>query len=607
MNDIVTIGITAGLALLALITIGLIFARLYVRASKEVSFVRTGLGGQKVVLNGGTLVFPVMHEAIPVNMNTLRLEVHRSNEQALITRDRMRVDVLAEFYVRVQPTSESIAAAAQTLGRRTMQPDALKDLIEGKFVDALRAVAAEMTMEELHEQRVSFVQKVQKAVSEDLLQNGLELESVSLTGLDQTKKEFFNSDNAFDAAGLTKLTEEIEARRKRRNDIEQETRVEIEQKNLEAEQQRLHIARESEYARLEQEREVAVRKASQTSEIAREEAERSRVAEEARILAAQEVELAKISAERETEERRIEKERTIREKDIDREKTVEVAHQDKIIAIAEKSKQQAAAQAEADRARAESVQAEEQVVTVRETERSERDKAIELIEARKQAERNAIAVQVKAEAEKLAAEDEADAITTLAQANASQSRIAAEGDAEAEKLRAEAARLRYEVDAKGRMALNEADNLLSEDIVQMKVRLALIEQMRDIIRESVKPMENIDSIKILQLDGMGAAGGAPGLGAGASSGGGADQIVQSALKYRAQAPLIDGLLKELGLENGDWSTITSALNEQLAGPSTPSLPSVEAQPETPAPAEVQTPTQATAATPTPPETPTPQA
>lgn len=611
MNDIVSIGITAGLALLALITIGLIFARLYVRASKEVSFVRTGLGGQKVVLNGGTLVFPVLHEAIPVNMNTLRLEVHRSNEQALITRDRMRVDVLAEFYVRVQPTSESIAAAAQTLGRRTMQPDALKDLIEGKFVDALRAVAAEMTMEELHEQRVSFVQKVQKAVSEDLLQNGLELESVSLTGLDQTKKEFFNSDNAFDAAGLTKLTEEIEARRKRRNDIEQETRVKIEQKNLEAEQQRLEIARDAEYARLEQEREVAIRKASQTSEIAREEAERSRVAEEARILAAQEVELAKISAERETEERRIEKERTIREKDIDREKTVEVANQDRTIAIAEKSKQQAAAQAEADRARAEAVQAEEQVVTVRETERSERDKAIELIEARKQAERNAIAVQVKAEAEKMAAEDEADAITTLAQANANQSRIAAEGDAEAEKLRAEAARLRYEVDAKGRMALNEADNLLSEDIVQMKVRLALIEQMRDIIRESVKPMENIDSIKILQLDGMGAGGGNGALGAGAlgagagagTGGGGADQIVQSALKYRAQAPLIDGLLKELGLENGDWSNMTAALNDQLAGPAAPTLPAAELPSETPPPAQTAAPLQA----PTPPETPTPQA
>ena len=174
-----------------LVFITMVFARLYNRASKEVSFVRTGAGGQRVIMNGGTLVLPVFHEIIPVNMNTLRLDVRRANEQALITRDRMRVDVQAEFYVRVQPVEESIANAAQTLGRKTMEPEALKELVEGKFVDALRSVAAEMAMEELHEQRTNFVQKVQQVVSEDLLKNGLELETVSLTGLDQTSRNHF--------------------------------------------------------------------------------------------------------------------------------------------------------------------------------------------------------------------------------------------------------------------------------------------------------------------------------------------------------------------------------------------------------------------------------
>ena len=173
----------AGAILFMMITVGLIVSRMYQRASKEIAYVRTGFGGQKVIMNAGSMVLPVLHEIIPVNMNTLRLEVRRNNEQALITKDRMRVDVLAEFYVRVQPTADAIANAAQTLGQRTMRPDAVKELMEGKFVDALRSVAAEMRMEELHEQRVSFVNKVQKAVTEDLLKNGLELESVSLTGL----------------------------------------------------------------------------------------------------------------------------------------------------------------------------------------------------------------------------------------------------------------------------------------------------------------------------------------------------------------------------------------------------------------------------------------
>lgn len=114
---------------------------------------RTGFGGQKVVLNGGALVLPIVHEVIPVNMNTLRLEVTRGRERAIITKDRMRVDVTAEFYVRVQAAPEAIAATAQTLGQRTMQPEMLGELVEGKFVDALRTVAAEMTMEEMHEKR----------------------------------------------------------------------------------------------------------------------------------------------------------------------------------------------------------------------------------------------------------------------------------------------------------------------------------------------------------------------------------------------------------------------------------------------------------------------
>jgi uncharacterized membrane protein YqiK len=281
--------IVIAIILVALFAIGMIFSRLYRRSSKEVSFVRTGFGGQKVIMNGGALVFPVLHEQIPVNMNTLRLEVRRAADQALITKDRMRVDVQAEFYVRVQPVVESIANAAQTLGRRTMEPAALKELVEGKFVDALRAVAAEMAMEELHEQRVNFVQKVQAAVSEDILKNGLELESVSLTGLDQTNREFFNPDNAFDAEGLTKLTQAIEERRKARNDIEQETQVLIERKNFDAQAQKYQISRDQEFARLEQEREIQVRQAEQSSLIKQQQSDREREAEQARILAAQQV------------------------------------------------------------------------------------------------------------------------------------------------------------------------------------------------------------------------------------------------------------------------------------------------------------------------------
>jgi uncharacterized membrane protein YqiK len=547
----------AGAILVFLLICGLVFARLYRRSSKEVSFVRTGFGGQKVIMNGGALVFPVLHETIPVNMNTLRLEVRRHNEQALITKDRMRVDVQAEFYVRVQPVVESIANAAQTLGQRTMQPNSLKELVEGKFVDALRAVAAEMAMEELHEQRVNFVQKVQLAVSEDILKNGLELESVSLTGLDQTGREFFNPDNAFDAEGLTRLTQAIQSRRKLRNDIEQETEVEIQMKNLDAEARRLTIARDVEYARLEQEREVEIRRAGQLALIARERADREREAEEAKISASQKVKEAGILSDRAIAERDIDKQRAVESARVEKEKLVQLAQQESDIAVAEKSRAKSEAEAVADEARALAAKAAESVTTARDTEIAERQKAIELIEARKAAEQQAIAIKVAAETEKAAATDHADAVRIAAEADAARQRITAEGGAAAEKLRAEALRQVYDAEAEGQRKVNEAANILSPEQIAMQIRRALIDALPKIIEQSVKPMEAIDGIKILHVEGLGGTGGG-GASAPASSGL-ADQAVNAALRYRAQAPLLDALMSELGLKSDTLEGLTGAV------------------------------------------------
>jgi len=567
LNNIVLILVVAGVVLFAMVTLGLIFARLYHRASKETSFVRTGFGGQKVIMSGGAIVVPVLHETIPVNMNTLRLEVRRANEQALITKDRMRVDVQAEFYVRVKPTAEAVADAAQTLGRRTTNPQLLKELVEGKFVDALRAVAAAMNMEELHEQRVDFVQRVQQAVSEDLRKNGLELESVSLTSLDQTSQQFFNPQNAFDAQGLTKLTQEIEARRKQRNDIEQETAIQIQTKNLEAEQRSLEIARDAEYARLEQGREVEIRRAAQAAEVAAERAAKDRASKEAEIAAKQQVDQAQILAERSVSEERIRSEALLKQRDIEKikaietaevEKTkaIELAEQARAIAIAGKSKEQSEAEAIASKARALAVKAAEEVTTVREREVAERLKQIELVEAAKEAERQAIAVTVSADAEKKAAIDRAEA-----------ARIAAHGDADAEKMRIEASEKRYAADAAGARALHEAENVLSAEVIAMKVQQAILQHLPAIIRESVKPLEQIEGIKIVQVGGLNSEGSAASSNGAAPAGGSlADQVVSSALRYRSQAPLVDALLKEVGLDGATAEGLTQAIKARTSEP-----------------------------------------
>ncbi|MGE0312366.1 MAG: flotillin domain-containing protein [Lautropia sp.] len=532
---------------------------LYLRSSKERAFVRTGLGGQKVVMNGGAFVLPIVHEVIPVNMNTLRLEVSRGRDKALITRDRMRVDVISEFYVRVQAKEDAIAAAAQTLGTRTMQPAELKELVEGKFVDALRTVAAEMTMEELHEKRGNYVKRVRETVASDLIQNGLELETVSLTQLDQTAMEFFNPSNAFDAEGLTRLTDQIEKRKKIRNDIEQDTMIQIRNKNLETEKQALEIDRELEYARLQQERELETTRAAQRAEVIREKAEREQEGERAQIGAREAIERARLVSDRALEEERIAKDRNLQQLEIERRKTIELAEQQRAIQVAAQSKAQSDAQAEADRARAGAAIEEERVFTARETEMAERRKRIELIQASQEAEREAIRIRLAAEAERAAATDRGEAM-----------RAQAEAEADAERIRAVAARIRHEVEAEGSRLMNEAANTLTPESRMSMMRLRLIDKLDAIIREQVKPMERIEGIKILHVDGLGGGGGGGGSGGGSRGGRGdydggggfADNIVNSALRYRAQGPLVDQLLREIGVSGGD---VGAAANGLLAG------------------------------------------
>ncbi len=368
-------GAQVGAVILGLIAVAVIVAIvvwlmnwLYLRSSKERAFVRTGLGGQKVVMNGGAFVLPIVHDVVPVNMNTLRLEVSRGRDKALITKDRMRVDVVSEIYVRVQAGVDAIASAAQTLGQRTLEPETLKELVEGKFVDALRTVAAEMTMEEMHEKRGEYVKRVKAVVAGDLLQNGLELEAVSLTQFDQTGMEFFKPSNAFDAEGLTQ------------------------------------------YARLAQERELEVQRATQRSDVARQRADREQEAERAQISAREAVDRARIASERSVEEDRITREREVQQLEIARRQAIELAEQQRAIAVAEQSKAQSEAQAAADLARAKAVAEEERVFTTRETEMAERRKRIDLIGAEQEAERDALRVRIGAEAERAAAGDRGAAV-----------------------------------------------------------------------------------------------------------------------------------------------------------------------------------------------------
>jgi len=531
-----------------------LFSKFYQRSSKDVAFVRTGMGGEKIVLTSGAMAIPIIHQVTPVNMNTLRLNVERSNDKGLITLDKMRIDIQSAFYVRVKGDEDGVAKAAQTLGARTLNPQSIQELLEGKFIDAIRAVVASMTLEELHAEARDFTNRVAKLVDDVVTKNGLELESVSLSSMDQTDKQYLDPSNTFDAEGLVKVTRETEGSRRTRNEIEKNTDLKIAQTNLEAEKKNLDVKRESEYARLQTDLDVTTKQVEQTAQISIIRAIKQKEAAEVEIVQNEETEINKFASEKTIKQERILTEKAIRNAEIvkakaleiteiDRSKEIKIAENNKEIEILKKELEVHKAREESRKIEILAVEAEEEVNSRREVAIAEKEKAVSHVRALRVAEDKAIEITKSAEAEKLAAEDLAGArkITSVAEANSIREELAAR--------------------AEGQQRINESANILSDAQISMQVKLKIVDQLPDIISESVKPMQNIKDIKIIDVNGL-AIDGSKRIDTAKSEGSTngdvqerdlVDRAVTGALRYRAQAPVLDSLLKEVGLISGDES------------------------------------------------------
>jgi len=445
----------------------------FVRESNEVALVRNGIGGRKVVIDGGVLALPFFHEISRVNMQTIRMDVSRTGESALITKDRMRIDVGAEFYVSVSPEEKAVTRAAQTLGRRTFQVDQLKSLFDGMMVDALRAVAAQLTMDELHENRAEFVREVREVLTDVLAKYGLQLDSVSLTALDQTPFSVLDENNAFNAVGMRRLAEVIAKSKKERAEIEGESQVAVRRAEVAANRLKLDIELEQRRAEVAQTQEIEMMLATQLSEVAQRKASAEREVAHARIQMEQDIQSANIA-----------RDLAIREAEIAQSRLLDIAERDRQITIAAKSQESSKAEAEATNAKAAVVQAEEELLSLRQMAEAERRKKVALVGAQQDAEANAMRSRIAADAEK----DVAKARTVTRKEEAEAHQIMGIAKAEVDK------------------ASIAAENTRSDAVISLELERARLAALPGIIAEVVKPAEKIKGISINHISGLGRSG-----------------------------------------------------------------------------------------------------
>jgi uncharacterized membrane protein YqiK len=449
-------------------------------------------------------------------MRTLRIEVRRAGDKSVITEDRMRVDVELEFYVRVIPTAEGIATAAQALGAKSFTVDGIRNLLEGRFVDAVQAVAARHTMDSLHEGRAEFVSNISDLLRDNLKQNGILLDSVSLTRLDQSAFSSFDENNAFNAVGLRKLAEIIAVNRKKRAEIEADAEISVRQTQLEATKQRLILTQQEEEAQINQHLEIEKIRAASDAEAAK--------AREAAMIASEE---ARIERERQTRATEVAKQSQLRKLEVESQLGLEMKKVDSAIQLAAKHVEEAKSRAQAELARTEVVLAEEHVQTERDRAVADRSHEIAL----KRVNEQGAVEQAKAETE----------------AGVLLRRIRAE--AEAVRTKAEAERLRLLAQSEGERAVIEAENSQTDALIRMKLEQYRLDRLPEIVSQMMKPAEKIDSIRIHQLNGFGGSASAPAGG----NGDGAqktpiNQVMDSILGMALQLPALRSIGDSIGLD-----------------------------------------------------------
>lgn len=500
------------LVVVALIAIWFL-QRYYAKATLDAALVRTGFGGRRVITDGGCLSLPILHQIQKVSMGALAFSISREGRDAVLTRDKMRADVQFEFELRVAPTDDGIATAAQALGSRIARGgETVKDVFAGSLVDAIQRAAAARTLEEIHLDRSGFSADVADIIETQSAKLGLTLLSVSLITVDQSDLGQWNENNAFSAQGMRQLAELVAHQRKERIRIETEAEVAVRESHL------LQHQRQLELQRAERESEIA-----QKEHLAKLEADANSREEMARDAAKLASETTRLDSEKRLKVRQVESDETLRKAEMAAIRTLEEEKIENGILISQKKAAEAEALAEEEKARAQVILASENVQAQKERAIAEREREIASLKQQKELELESARVK-------------RDVETLLEKAKA---------DATAKTKASEAERVSMEAEAAGRAALNQAENTLGDAVIRMRLEERKLDRLPEIMTQMMKPVEKIDSIKINQISGAGGVGGSgTSDGVDGAFGAAMDQILGMAVRL----PAMKQMGEEIGLD-----------------------------------------------------------
>ena len=419
----------------------LMFTKLYHRVPADIALVRTGMGGKKTVLDGGIVVIPTVHAVIYVFCGTMKFVVVREGKNALLTQDNLRADITAEFFLRVHKNEDDVTKAAASLGEKAMIPDQILATLEEKLESALREVAVSNTLHNLNSNRQAVIESVSRHVADALPDNGLSLETMTISRLDQTPPTALrDSDNIFDAQGKRTITEITTQQQVLSTQLQLDAKRKMQQMEVETQKTlyELEVARAS--AEAAQQQQIQIAQATAKQEAATRAAEQERLAQLALVAKDQAIQLAGVERDQAVQVANQQREQATTQAQIAKEKAVALAQRQSAIEVADREKERA--QAEAARLAAEALRMKEEqgVQTVSTAATAERNKQIAIIAAEADAQKSRLTQQVQADLSAYSVTKQAEAELQAAQNRANARIVEAQAEKDAKMLNAEAER-----------------------------------------------------------------------------------------------------------------------------------------------------------------------
>ena len=435
--------IAVGAVFVLVLGIMALFKAFYVKVEQGVALIKNDTSDKPKVFFTGAWILPVIHKLEYMKISLITLEVDRRGKDGLICHDNMRADITVAFYLRVNETQEDVLKVAKSIGaNRASDKNAVGELFNAKFSEALKTVGKKIEFVQLFEHRQAFRDQIIEVIGSDL--NGYVLEDVAIDYLEQTPKKDLDASNILDAEGIRKITELTATQNIQTNIFERDEELAIKKKNVATVEAMLELEKQQEDATARQAREVSIIKAREEAETLKVQEEQRQKAELARISTDQELAVQTENQHREVEVAEqnrqravvIEVEKVTRAKDLEvvsREREVELQRiaADKAVEIEKKE----IANVIRERVAVDKTVAieEEKIKEVREVSEADRRKQTQVLDAEAKAEELKVQEVKKAEAEELAAKHKAVEITVLAQADYE----AAAKEAEAKKKLAE--------------------------------------------------------------------------------------------------------------------------------------------------------------------------